>query len=116
MVDHGMVGTVERHLDRDTGEMVETVSPVYEGRLGCRQAETRERVEAAGSEVTAAPVTVRAPWDTPAQPGMVVVLDASADPRLLGVRLRVASVRGGTWSVLRRIECEEVQGADQDQR
>lgn len=116
MTDHGVIGTVESHLDRETGEIVETVVPAYTGPLGCRQSKDRQRVESAGSEVTAAPVVVRAPWDTTAEPGMVVVLDASGDPRLLGRHLRVASVRGGTWSVLRRIECEEVQGADQDQR
>jgi hypothetical protein len=116
MTDHGVIGTLESDLDRETGEIVETVVPAYTGRLGCRQSEDRQRVESAGSEVTASPVTVRAPWDTPVQPGMVVVFDASADPRLLGVRLRVSAVKGGTWSVQRRIICEEVQGADQDQR
>lgn len=114
LVDHGSINLVSRTLDRDSGLMVATYAPIWAGPMSARQREAMSRVDAADSEVTAAPIVVRAPWDTPADPDMVVILDVSADPRLLNRPLHISSVEGGTWSVWRRLDCVEVQGADPD--
>lgn len=114
LADHGSINRVSRTLDRDTGVLVDTYEPVWSGPMSARQREAMNRVDSADSEVTAAPIVVRTPWDTPADPDMVVILDVSADPRLLNRPLQISSVEGGTWSVWRRLDCTEVQGADPD--
>lgn len=112
LVDHGSINLVSRMLDRETGLLVSTYTPIWSGPMSARQRGAMNRVDVADSEVTVAPIVVRTAWDTPADPDMVVILDVSADPRLLNRPLQISSVEGGTWSVWRRLDCVEVQGAD----
>ena len=102
MVDVGTVNIVTSVFDPTMNANVETLTPVYSGRMRVWRATSSATAEAAGQQVTALPLRCALPWATSGiEPGQIVVLSAAADPRLVGKRLIVRDVSSATKSVRR---------------
>ena len=102
MVDVGTVNIVTSVFDPTMNANVETLTPVYSGRMRVWRATSSATAGAAGQPVTALPLRCALPWATSGiEPGQIVVLSAAADPRLVGKRLIVRDVSSATHSVRR---------------
>ena len=102
MVDVGTVNIVTSVFDPTMNANVETLTPVYSGRMRVWRATSSATAEAAGQQVTALPLRCALPWATSGiEQGQIVVLSAAADPRLVGKRLIVRDVSSATHSVRR---------------
>lgn len=105
--------TIKRHTgyqDAAAGRSVEAVTvPVYTGAAQVLAPEAVSRSETIGAEpVVISAWQVTLPHDTDPQVGDVVTVDSSFDPGLVGMTLRIVSVRRSEWLVNRTCRAEAV--------
>lgn len=111
MTSRGRIGTVTETLDPATNTLARDLAVVYEGPMRVYRARQSAVASAAGQQVTSLPLTCSVPWHVSAvTAGMVVVVDVSADPSLVGRELVVADVSRAESMVRRRLTVVDNQG------
>lgn len=111
LTDHGTLNRATKVFDRAANAETVVLTPYYTGQLRARSVSSVVSSEQGGVIATAQPIECRAPWDVAEiEPGHVMVLDQSGDPRLIGRELTVRSVRSSSHGAWRRFICVDEQG------
>ena len=102
-------GLTDDGFDRTTGTWASsTPTAVYADRCMVRDesSTTNESAEQGEAEASRDRWVVKIPLDAPTiSRGMLVIITASRDARMVGKRLMVTSTGGGTFKVSRRLNC-----------
>lgn len=112
MGGHGSIGAPVESLDRATNTLIVTIpAPVYDGRMRVWHGKQSAVAETGGQTVTTNPMMCAIPHHvTGVEPGMVVMLDASDDPELVGRPMVVADVSRHEQAVRRLLTLIDNQG------
>lgn len=112
MDGYGVISrVVSETLDTETNALVPVLEPVYEGPMRVWHGRQGAVAEVAGQLVTANPLLCAIPHRVAGVlPGMIVELDVSDDPDLVGVRLVVKDVSRHEQAVRRVLTLADHQG------
>lgn len=111
MTATGQIGALEEVFVPAENAMIETLLPIYDGKMRVWHGKSSSVAEAGGQLVTTNPLLCSVPWDTTGiEVGMVVRVTASHDPDLVGLDLPVADVSRHEQSVRRLLTLIDNQG------